>query len=69
MPFSSVTAGMSISLPLSDVPLRLNVIPLILRLPTVDFVTFISPVFSIFSNATSDVLLYSTVTSCSSAVR
>ena len=45
MPFSSVVATNFMSLFVSEIPVAKNLMPLILRLPTVDFVTLIEPVF------------------------
>ena len=45
MPFSSVVASNFMSLFVSEIPVAMNLMPSIFRLPVVDFVTLIEPVF------------------------
>ena len=47
-PFSFVVASNFKSLFVSEIPVAKNLMPSILRLPVVDFVTFIEPLFFLF---------------------
>ena len=69
IPSLSVTAGMLISRPVSEVPERINVMPEIFLCPSVVLCTVTSPVCSLLRIVVSTVSAYITVTSIGSATR